>query len=292
MPRANNRGVEIEYDTFGDPDDPALLLIMGFATQMTAWHVDFCRMLADHGLFVVRFDNRDCGLSSKTEGAPPNVIAMIMAVTAGNEITEEVPYTLSDMAADGLAVLDDLGIERANVVGASMGGMIAQQMAIEHPDRVSSLTSIMSTTGNPGVGKGTPEASTALFTPPPADRDGAIEAAVRVGRIVSGPHYDEAEARIRIGEAFDRCFYPAGAPFQIAAVAKTGDRTDRLEALHVPALVVHGEADTLIQVSGGEATAAAIPGAKLLTFDDMGHDLPKPRWAEITSAIAGLAGVL
>lgn len=289
MPQADNNGVVIEYDTLGDPDDPALLLIMGFGTQLTAWDRRFCGELVAHSLHVIRFDNRDCGLSSKTEGDPPNIMSLMMAMMAGNEVTEEVPYTLSEMAADGLAVLDDLGIDRAHVVGASMGGMIAQQMAIEHPQRVRTLTSIMSTTGDPSVGQGTQEAVGALFSPPPVDRDGVIERGVRIAGIISGPHFDEAEARVRIGEAYDRSFHPAGGPFQLAAIAKTGNRTEQLEVLDVPTLVIHGAADTLVDISGGEATAAAIAGAKLLTFDDMGHDLPKPRWPEIVDAIAGLA---
>ena len=289
MPTADNDGVAIEYDTIGEPGNPAMLLVMGFATQLTAWDPGFCQLLVDRGHQVVRFDNRDCGLSHKTEGAPPNLMSIMLAAASGAAITDDVPYTLSDMAADGMAVLDDLGIEQAHVVGASMGGMIAQQMAIEHPDRVRSLTSIMSTTGNPAVGQGSQEALGALLSPAPDSRDEAIERGVRIGSIVAGPQFDEAEARIRIGEAFDRSYYPAGAPFQLAAIAKTGDRTENLQQLGVPTLVVHGTADTLVAPSGGEATAAAIPGARLLTFDDMGHDLPKNRWAEITDAIADLA---
>ncbi len=290
MPTAENDGVVIEYDTIGDPDDPAVLLVMGFTMQLTAWDPAFCQMLADHGLFVIRFDNRDAGLSTKSEGPPPNVLALLAAVTAGGTVSAEVPYTLSHMAADGLAVLDALAIEAAHAVGASMGGMIAQQLAIEHPGRTLSLTSIMSTTGNPQVGQGRQEAIAALFTPPPTDREGAIERGIRVGELVSGPHFDEVEARIRIAQAYDRSFHPQGAPFQMAAIAKTGDRTERLKQLDVPTLVIHGELDPLIDVSGGEATAAAIPGAKLMTVEDMGHDLPKPRWAEITAAIASIAG--
>ena len=289
MPTTDNNGVPIEYDTIGDANQPAVLLIMGFATQMTAWDVEFCRMLADHGHFVIRFDNRDCGLSHKTEGDPPNIMALMAAVTSGQEITELVPYGLSEMAADGLAVLDDLAVSQAHIVGASMGGMIAQQLAIEYPDRVMSLTSIMSTTGSSQVGQGTPEAMMTLLSPTPLEREAVIERGVKIGAIIAGPHYDEAEARVRIGEAFDRSFHPLGAPFQLAAIAKGGDRTEKLAALDVPALVIHGEADTLVGLSGGEATAAAIPGAQLITFDDMGHDLPRPRWADITGAIAAMA---
>ena len=290
MPQAKNGDVAIEYDTIGDPAQPALLLVMGFSTQLTAWDLGFCQELVDRGFFVIRFDNRDCGLSHKTDGPAPNLMAIMLSVTSGSGVTEEVPYTLSDMAADGVAVLDDLGVDRAHIVGASMGGMIAQMMAIDHPDRVLSLTSIMSTTGNPEVGQGSQEAMGALLSPAPTERDEAIERGVRIGSVVAGPHFDEAEARIRIGEAFDRSYYPAGAPFQLAAIAKTGDRTERLEQLDVPTLVVHGGVDSLVAPSGGEATAAAIPGAKLVTFDDMGHDLPKNRWPAIADAIAQVAG--
>lgn len=289
VPKANNSGVELEYDTFGDPSDPAILLVMGFTAQMTAWDPEFCQLLVDRGHFVIRFDNRDCGLSTMTEGEPPNLFALLAQVQAGGAITSDVPYTLSDMALDALAVLDAVGVDRAHVVGASMGGMIVQMMAIEHPARVASLTSIMSTTGNPEVGQGKPEAMTALMTPPPTDRDGAIERGVSLGRIISGPLFDADKARARMTEAYDRSFAPGGAPFQMAAIAKTGDRTEALAGVTAPALVIHGAVDALIGVSGGEATAKAIPGAELLIIDDMGHDLPEPRWGEITGAIVDLA---
>ena len=291
MPKADNSGVKIEYDSFGDPGDPALLLIMGFTAQMTAWEASFCEMLAGRGFHVVRFDNRDCGLSDKTEGPPPDLMELLTSVQSGQGVAIDVPYSLSDMVADGLAVLDDLGIAAAHVAGASMGGMIAQQMTIEHPDRVLSLTSIMSTTGDPEVGQGKPEAMAALMTPPPTDREGAIERGVALARVISGPLFDEDKARLRMGEAYDRCFNPVGAAFQMAAIAKIGDRTERLRKVSTPTLVIHGRADPLIGLSGGEATAAAVPGAKLLVIDDMGHDLPQPHWPEITGAIAGVAGV-
>ena len=289
MPKAENNGVELEYDTFGDPADPAILLVMGFTAQMTAWEPGFCQLLVDRGHFVVRFDNRDCGLSSKTDGEPPNLFALLAQAQSGGGISAEVPYTLTDMAIDGLTVLDAVGIERANVVGASMGGMIVQQMAIEHPGRVASMTSIMSTTGNAEVGQGKPDAMAALMTPPPTDREGAIERGVSLGRIIAGPLFDEDTARVRMTEAYDRSFHPGGAPFQMAAIAKTGDRTEALRRLGTPTLVIHGAVDPLIDVSGGEATAEAIPGAELLVIDDMGHDLPEPRWGAITGAIGDLA---
>jgi pimeloyl-ACP methyl ester carboxylesterase len=286
---ADNDGVRLEYETFGDPTDPAVLLVMGFGAQLTGWEEGFCRQLVGHGLHVIRFDNRDCGLSSKTEGEPPNLLAVLAQVQAGEGTSIDVPYSLSEMAADGLAVLDAVGVDAAHVVGASMGGMIVQQMAIEHPARVLSVTSIMSTTGDPEVCQGKPEAMAALMTPPPTERAAAIERGVSLWRVISGPLFDEDKARIRSAESYDRSFYPQGAAFQLAAIAKTGDRTAGLNQLSVPALVIHGAADPLIGLSGGEATAEAIPGAELLVIDDMGHDLPEPRWPEITGAIAALA---
>ncbi|MEM9562761.1 MAG: alpha/beta hydrolase [Actinomycetota bacterium] len=289
MPTADNDGVKLEYDTFGDPADPTVLLVMGFTAQMTAWEEGFCRQLVDHGHHVVRFDNRDCGLSSKTGGEPPNLFALLAQAQGGGGITSEVPYTLSDMALDAVAVLDAVGADSADVVGASMGGMIVQMLAIEHPERVRSMTSIMSTTGNPEVGQAKPEAMTALITPPPTDRDGAIERGVTLGRLIAGPLFDEDKARVRMTDAYDRSFHPMGAPFQMAAIAKTGDRTDRLGSVTTPTLVIHGAVDPLIAVSGGEATAKAVPGAELLVLDEMGHDLPEPLWGEITGAIAAVA---
>ncbi len=289
MPTADNDGVKLEYDTFGDPADPTVLLVMGFTAQMTAWEEGFCQRLVDDGHHVVRFDNRDCGLSSKTDGEPPNLFALLAQAQSGGGITSEVPYTLSDMALDAVAVLDAVGAESAHVVGASMGGMIVQMLAIEHPERVRSMTSIMSTTGNPEVGQAKPEAMTALITPPPTDREGAIERGVTLGRLIAGPLFDEDRARVRMTEAFDRSFHPGGAPFQMAAIAKTGDRTERLGSVTAPTLVIHGAVDPLIAVSGGEATAKAVPGAELLVLDEMGHDLPEPLWGEITGAIAGVA---
>lgn len=287
MPQANNAGVVLEYDTFGDTSDPTLLLIMGYTAQMITWPEDFCAQLASAGHHVVRFDNRDCGLSSKTEGEPPNVMALMMAAMSGGELPE-VPYTLSDMAGDAVAVLDAVGAERGHIVGASMGGMITQQLAIDHPGRAASITSIMSTTGSPTVGQATPEAMTALMTPPPADREGAIERNVEVGRLISGPLFDEDLARAAATAAYDRCFHPVGAAFQMAAIAKTGDRTERLKTVPHPALVIHGAVDPLITPSGGEATAEAIPNAELLMLEDMGHDLPRPLWDRIVGAIAAL----
>jgi pimeloyl-ACP methyl ester carboxylesterase len=282
--RVRNGAVEIVYETFGSSADPAILLVMGLATQMLGWDERFCRLLADQGFFVVRFDNRDVGLSSRTDGAPPDVVALFMKAMAGEDIGE-VPYTLSDMAGDALAVLDGLGIERAHIVGASMGGMIAQVVTLEHPERVRSLTSIMSTTGAPDVGQPDPTAMGALFAPTPTTRDEAIEAGVNIGRAISGPLFDEAGARTYVAASYDRAFNPDGFAFQIAAIGRAADRTEALGKVTAPTLVIHGKVDPLVTPSGGEATAAAIPGAKLLMVDDMGHDLPESLWPMITGAI-------
>jgi len=198
-----------------------------------------------------------------------------------------VAYTLSDMAADGIGVLDHLGIDRAHIAGVSMGGMIVQTMAIEHPDRVASLTSIMSSTGDPRVGAPTPEARDALLAPPPAEREAFIEASVRAKVWQSKKYFDEGEVRSLAAAGFDRSFSPEGSKRQLAAIYASGDRSEALTALDVPTLVIHGRDDTLISPEGGFRTAELIPGARLLFVSDMGHDLPKPLWPELVEAIGG-----
>ena len=271
---AVSTGVELEFDTFGSSEDPALLLVMGFTAQMTAWDVDFCRGLAERGYFVVRYDNRDCGLSTKIDGAAVDAIA-VMAAALSNEPLPPVPYTLSEMAADGIGLLDHLGIARAHVVGASMGGMIVQMMAIEHPTRLRSMISIMSMTGDPEYGQASPEAMGALLAAPPVERDAYIESADRWGIWASKKYGDPGEARVRAAESYDRSFYPEGGSRQLAAIFATGDRTERLRSVKAPTLVIHGRDDTLIGPSGGVRTAEVIDGAHLLLMADMGHDLPK-----------------
>ena len=271
---AVSTGVELEFDTFGSSEDPALLLVMGFTAQMTAWDVDFCRGLAERGYFVIRYDNRDCGLSTKLDGAAVDPMA-VMAAALSNESLPPVPYTLSDMAADGIGLLDHLGITRAHVAGASMGGMIVQMMAIEHPTRLRSMTSIMSMTGDPEYGQASPEAMGALLAAPPAERDAYIESADRWGIWASRKYGDPGEARVRAAESYDRSFYPEGGSRQLAAIFATGDRTERLRSVTVPTLVIHGRDDTLIGPSGGVRTAEVIDGAHLLMMADMGHDLPR-----------------
>lgn len=285
----STNGIEVCYETFGDRRHPAALLVMGFAAQLTAWPSDFCRILAERGFFVIRFDNRDVGLSSKTDGPSPDVMKLYGRLQDGAWIEpSEVPYTLSDMAADAIGVLDGLDIDRAHVIGASMGGMIVQHLAFDHASRLHSATSIMSTTGQHDVGQGTPEALTALLTPSPTDRAGFIEQSVINSKIVSGPLWTEAETRTRAGESYDRMFHPAGPPFHLAAIAASGDRSERLGSVDLPFLVIHGAADALIDVSGGHATAAAVPGADLLVLASMGHDLPRPLWPQLVNAIGGL----
>jgi len=286
MPTVHANGVDIYYDESGSPDDRALLLVNGFTSQMTSWDDRLIELLVDNRFRVIRYDNRDVGLSGKTEGPLP---VLVPSDSGLPQLDAAPPYTLSDMASDGIALLTEIGVEQAHVVGISMGGMIVQHMAFGHPERVLTMTSIMSTTGDRSVGQATPEAMTALLTPPPEDREAYIAHGATTWRIVSGPHYDETKARERTAQAYDRCFYPRGSAFQLAAVLSDGDRTARLAGVRCPTLVIHGRLDPLVGLSGGEATARAIPGAELVVLDDMGHDLPPPLLPDIVTAIAKLA---
>ncbi len=273
VPQASVNGIELEYDTFGSPDDPAIVCIAGLGAQLITFHEDFCRGLVERSYFVVRHDNRDVGLSSKIE--------------------DGTSYSLEDMADDTAGLLDHLGIARASVVGVSMGGMIAQTLAIRHPDRVVSLTSIMSTTGAPGVGGATEEASARLLRPAGESRDERVASSIETSRIIWGDTpqfpFDEELARWRAETSVDRCYYPVGTARQLGAIRATGDRTDRLRQLQLPTLVIHGTNDPLVQPSGGEATAAAIPGAELLLIEGMGHGVARPAFATILDAIDRLA---
>ena len=287
MPRAALRnGIELEYDTFGSPDDPALLLVQGFTAQLISWDPALCEQLAGGGRFVIRFDNRDCGLSTCFDDVRVDLGAVISAAMAGEPIPP-VPYTLSDMAADGVGLLDQLGIEQAHVMGASMGGMIAQTMAIEHPTRVTSLISIMSMTGELDYGTPTPEALAVLMTPPPTERAAFVASAAAVAVWSSRRHFDVTRMQEQFGRSYDRHFYPEGAPRQLAAVYASGSRAEALRTIAAPTLVVHGLDDTLVTPSGGRRTAELVPTASLLTVADMGHDLPPALWPFLTSAILG-----
>jgi len=290
MPRAaftstDNRNIELEYDHFGNPTDPALLLIMGFTAQMVVWDEEFCKQLADRGHFVIRFDNRDCGLSTKLHGVPSNLDAVIMAAMMETEMPP-VPYTLSDMAADAMQLLDHLNIERAHIMGASMGGMIAQTVAIEHPHRVKTLISIMSQPGELTVGQPTQEAMELIVTPAPSDRDEYIAFAPKWQLWQSKKYRSDEVSRRNAIRDFDRSNYPEGGPRQMAAIYASGSRAEGLQKLEVPTLVIHGTDDQLITPSGGERTAELIPNSTLLMVDDMGHDMPQPLWPFYLDAIS------
>ena len=281
--RVPANGIEIAYETFGDSADLPIVLIMGFSRQMVGWHEDFCQALSRRGHFVVRFDNRDVGLSTHLDDAPP---ADIQAGLAGD--TSSAAYTLADMAADTVGLVGALGLDSVHVVGVSMGGMIAQVMAIEHPARVRSLTSIMSTTGDPQVSQPSPEAREVLLAPPARTREEVLDRAVAASRVIGSPGFepDEAEVRQRAALAFDRAFDPPGLSRQLLAIWATGDRTPRLADVRAPTLVIHGDSDPLIPLAAGRATAAAIPGARLEVLAGMGHDLPRPLWPRIVQLIS------
>jgi pimeloyl-ACP methyl ester carboxylesterase len=278
--------VELAYETFGDPADPTVLLIMGLGVQMLGWDEAFCRMLTERGFHVVRFDNRDVGRSTKIEGGPrPDV----MAAVAGDG--SSASYLLDDMADDCVGLLDELGVEAAHLVGASQGGMIAQAVAIRHPERVLSLVSIMSTTGDRAVGQPHPEALPALLTRPPADREGFVEFVVGAWKVIGSPGFeaDEEALRARAGASYDRGIFPDGTGRQLVAIIASGDRTEALRRLDVPATVIHGTDDILVDVSGGKATAAAIPEARLELIEGMGHDMPRQVWPRLVDSIVETA---
>jgi pimeloyl-ACP methyl ester carboxylesterase len=279
-------GIELTYQEMGDPDAEPLLLVMGLATQMIAWNEEFCSLLVDRGFRVVRFDNRDIGRSTKLKSAG---VPSRLDVMAGRRAT--APYLLTDMARDSFGLMDHLGIESANVAGASMGGMIAQQMAIDRPDRVGSLVSIMSTTGSRWAGLPSMKAFGVLFGGPPKGRDQVIERAVKTFKVIGSPGYPFEEDRIReiAATSYDRGHSSAGVFRQLHAILASGDRTADLKRLDLPATVIHGSADVLIRPSGGRATARAIPGARLKIVEGMGHDLPPALWPEIADEIAATA---
>jgi pimeloyl-ACP methyl ester carboxylesterase len=280
VPTAHGNGIDIEYATSGDPADPALLLVMGLGAQLIAWPEAFVQQLAGRGFFVIRYDNRDSGLSTKFEGTPDFV-----ALFGGD--VRAVPYRIEDMADDAIALLDDLGVARAHVVGASMGGMITQALVINHPARFLSACSIMSTTGDRSVGAPTGEAVTALLRPPASGREEAVAASLEGSRVISSPGFPfDVELMTRRAEAaYDRAYYPEGTARQLAAILGASDRTEGLRQVTIPFLVIHGEADPLVTVSGGKATAAAVPGSELVVIPGMGHDLPEAVWDRIIDAI-------
>jgi pimeloyl-ACP methyl ester carboxylesterase len=267
MATATNGDCELYYDTFGDPADATLLLVNGLGSQCINYQDEWCEMFAARGLHVVRFDNRDVGLSTSFPSAS---------------------YRLADMARDGLAVLDACGVERAHVMGLSMGGMIVQTMAIEHPDRLLSMTSVMSSTGEPEYGQPKPEAWALLTAPPPTDRESAVQRWVDGMRVWGSPAFaDEDRWRADAERAFDRSFNPEGTTRQFEAVRASGPRADRLPSVQVPTLVMHGDCDTLIDPSGGRRTAELIPGARFELIEGMGHDYPPELWQRWVDLVVG-----
>jgi pimeloyl-ACP methyl ester carboxylesterase len=287
MPNVKANEIQIEYETFGDASNPPLLLIMGLGAQMIVWDTEFCEQIAERGFHVIRFDNRDVGLSTHFHDAPtPDVLAAMVGDTSS------ASYTLSDMAADAAGLLDALGISAAHIVGASMGGMIAQAFAIEHPDKTLSLCSIMSTTGDVAVGQPIQEALEVLTGEPPQTVEEAADTAVLATKVIGGKGFplDEERVRARAVEAWNRDHDQLGFARQLVGIVASGDRTPGLGNVTVPTLVIHGADDPLVTPSGGEATAEAVPGAELLMLDGMGHDLPIGLWPRVIDAIIQNAG--
>jgi pimeloyl-ACP methyl ester carboxylesterase len=280
VPTAHGNGIDIEYVTSGNPADPPLLLVMGLGAQLIAWPEGFVEQLAARGFFIIRYDNRDSGLSTKFEGIPDFV-----KLFSGD--TGSAQYRVEDMATDAIGLLDELGLERAHVVGVSMGGMITQALAINYPTRLLSACSIMSTTGDQTVGAPTGEAVAALLRPAALSRDDAVAASLESSRVISSPGFpfDVELMTSRAENAYDRCYCPEGTARQLAAILTSPDRTGALSQVAIPFLVIHGEDDPLVTVSGGKATAAAVPGATLLLIPGMGHDLPEDAWDQIIGAI-------
>ncbi len=290
-----NIGIEIFYEDSlengGNPDAEVILLVMGLGAQMTLWPDELVAALVGDGFRVIRYDNRDIGLSQKFEGArAPSPAIQVLRKKIG--FPAKVPYTLKDMADDGIGLLDALGIAKAHVVGASMGGMIVQLMAVHHPERLLTLTSIMSTTGNGKLPQAEKHAIDALVAPLKGmDEETLVAHGLNIAKNIgsSGFPFDPADQRERVLKNMRRSVYPAGLPRQLAAIIDDGDRTSRLSSVNVPTLVLHGEADPLVKLAGGEATAAAISGARLVTIPGWGHDLPIPLIPRLAGEIAGHA---
>ncbi len=288
MPYARNGDVQLYYETFGDESKETLLIVNGLGSQCINFDVGLAQRCVDRGFYVIRFDNRDGGLSTQLSDFTPSIADVASAVRRGE--AANVPYRLSDMASDAVAVLDALQRPHAHVMGMSMGGMIVQQLAIDHPARLRSMTSIMSSTGDPDVGQATQEVAALFYAPPGTDRASVIVNAQAVERLYTSPgQFDLERSAARIGAAFDRCFSPRGVARQLAAVIDSGSRREALRSVRVPALVLHGDADTLIDISGGRRTAQCIPGARFVAIEGMGHDLAPIFWDRIVQLISGHA---
>ena len=285
MPKANVNNVEIEYETFGDSVSKPLLLIAGLGSQMLAWSDEMCENFANRGFFIIRFDNRDVGLSTKFEDAGlPNFLEITAAYSRGE--IPEVPYTLVDMAGDAVGVLDALNIDKAHVCGASMGGMIAQILAYRYPSRVLSLTLIMSTTGNPDLPQPKPEIMAQFFAPVPSEREAYIEETVKRDSLIYGTYtYDEKQGRDYRTKEYDRSYYPEGIARQLAAMAVPGNIKPKISAIRAPTLVIHGREDPFNSVEAGKEIATEILGAELLILDGMGHSFPREVVPQIVNAL-------
>ena len=279
--------IEICFETFGDPADPGLLLVMGLGTQMLGWHEDFCNDLAGRGFHVIRYDNRDIGRSTILSSAPVPTLGQIL-----RRDKRAASYTLAEMAGDGVGVLDHLEIERAHLVGVSMGGMIAQTIAARRPERVLSLTSIMSSTGSRWRGQPALRTYRQFLRPVSTDRAAYIAQTAALFEIIGSPGFERGDDDLRdlLGAMYDRGHDPGSVSRQLAAILASGDRTAELRHITAPTLVIHGTADKLVAPSGGRATARAIPGARLLKIEGMGHDLPRGAWPQIIDAIVENAG--
>lgn len=292
MPQAAANGLDLEYETFGSASDPSILLIMGLGMQLIAWPQPFCEQLAEQGFHVIRYDNRDTGFSTKFDGVKaPGLPALL--IRSFMRLPIRVPYTLYDMAEDATGLLDALGIPSAHIVGASMGGMIAQNLAARLPERVRSLTSIMSTSGHRSLPGADPLVSRHLFRSRPinADREAVIAHNIRTLELIGSPAYpiDEETRREMTSLSFDRCYYPAGFTRHVAAIVQDGDRRERLGMISASTLVIHGREDRLVPLAGGIDTAEHVPGARLEIIDGMGHNLPAALWPTLVEMISGHA---
>lgn len=290
MPTTAVGDLELYFDTFGDPSDPTVLLVCGLGAQCVVYEDPMCEQIAASGRHVVRYDNRDVGLSTHLDGAPGDPMTAVAAAGAGDPV--EAAYTLSDMAADGIGLLDRLDVAAADVMGSSMGGMIAQTMAIEHPDRVRTLTSLYSTTGESDVGAPDPEVLVSLLSimVPQSTREGRIAAGVELARLIGSPEvFDEARVRARTTLTVDRSYDPAGVARQMVAILASGSRAEGLATLATPTMVLHGDRDPLVDISGGRRTAELVPGAELRILEGMGHDMPPSYWDRIVAALLDVA---